>query len=145
MKPYSQDLRERIIQTLEADAATQREVAERFCVSLSFVEKLWHRWRDSGSCAAKPHAGGKPRALKDHAEVLRREVAQHPDATLAELRERVAAQGPPVSPATICRELQRLHLPVKKSRSTRRSATRSASGRCAPCSARRSKPWTSDA
>jgi len=131
MKPYSQDLRERIIQALEARDASQRASAERFCVSLSWVEKLWRRFRRSGSCAAKPHAGGKPRSLKDHLEVLRREVAKQPEATLEELRDRVAAaQGPHVSPATICRELQRLKLPVKKSRSTRRSAIRSASGRC---------------
>ena len=145
MKPYSQDLRERILHALQSGEATQRKVAERFCVSLSFVEKLWHRWRDSGSCAAKPHAGGKPRALKGHAELLRSEVAQQPDATLAELRERVAAKGPQVSPATLCRELQRLQLPIKKSRSTRPSATRNASGRCAPHSARRSRLWRSDA
>src|SRR5262245_28828321 len=145
MKPYSQDLRERIIHALEADEATQRKVAERFCVSLSFVEKLWHRWRDSGSCAAKPHAGGKQRALKDHTELLRSEVAQQPDATWEALRERVAAKGPQVSPATICRELQRLQLPIKKSLSTQRSAIRNASRRCASHAARRSRSSRSDA
>jgi transposase len=41
MKPYSQDLRDRIIQSLEAATETQRAIAERFCVSGSFVEKLW--------------------------------------------------------------------------------------------------------
>jgi transposase len=105
MKPYSQDLRDRIIHTLEAGQDTHPVVAERFRVSPSFVAKLWHRWRHSGSRAAKPHAGGKSRRLKDHTETLRREVAQQPDATLEAWRDRVvAAQGPQVSPATICRE-----------------------------------------
>jgi transposase len=144
MKPYSQDLRDRIIHAVETGEATQPTIAERFRVSLSFVEKLWRRFRRSGSGAAKPHAGGKRRALTDHTDLLRRAVEQQPDATLEELRERLAAaQGPRVSTATICRELQRLHLPVKKSRSMRRSATPSASGRCVPRSARRSRPSTS--
>ena len=143
MRPYSQDLRDRIIQALEAGNASQPAIAERFCVSLSFVEKLWQRFRRSGSSAAQPHAGGRRRALTEHTTLLRREVEHQPDATLEELRERiVAAQGPQVSTATICRELQRLKLPVKKSRSTPRSATRSASKRCAPLSARPPKAST---
>jgi transposase len=145
MKPYSQDLRDRIIQALEAGTATQRRIAERFCVSRSFVEKLWQRWRRSGSSAVKPHAGGRQRHLKDHLELLRTEVAKQPDATLAELRDRVAAQGPRVRTATLCRALQRLKLPLKKSRSTPRNGTRSASRRSAPRFGRRSRPSTSTA
>ena len=146
MKPYSSDLRDRIIRVLESGEETQGTIAERFCVSLSFVEKLWQRFRRSGRSAAKPHAGGKRRALKDHTALLRREVEKQPDATLEELRERIAAaQGPRVSSATICRELQRLNLPVKKNRSTRRNATQSGSRRCAPHSAPLSRLSTSDA
>ena len=146
MKPYSQDLRDRIIQALEAGTETQGAIAERFCVSGSFVEKLWQRWRQSGSSAAKPHAGGRQGALKDHLELLRTEVAKQPDATLAELRDRlVAVQGPRVSPATICRALQRLRLPLKKSRFTPRSATQSASRRSAPRFRRSSRRLTSTA
>lgn len=117
MKPYSQDLREKIIRALEA-GETQEEVADRFAVSLSFVEKLWRRWRETGSCAALPHAGGRQRALREHEAAIREEVAGQPDVTLAELSERLASAGaPPVSLATICAELQRLDLPRKKSRS----------------------------
>jgi transposase len=105
MKPYSQDLRDRIIDALAAGAASQPAIAARFGVSLSCVEKLWQRFRQSGSSAAQSHAGGRQRALMDHAALLRREVEHPPDATLEELQERIAAaQGPQVSPATICRE-----------------------------------------
>ena len=144
MKPSSQDLRARIMHALQAGNASQPAVAARFCVSLSCVEKLWQRFRRSGSSAAQPHAGGRQRALTDHTALLRREVEPQPDATLEELRERIAgAQGPQVSTATICRALQRLKLPVKKSRSTLRSVTRSGSRRCAPPSAGPSKTSTS--
>jgi transposase len=124
MKPYSQDLREKIIRALEA-SETQEEVADRFSVSLSFVEKLWRRWRTSGSYAALAHAGGRQRSLREHEAAIRKEVAAQPDVTLAELCERLAGAGaPPVSLATMCAELQRLDLPRKKSRSTTASATR---------------------
>jgi transposase len=115
MRPYSQDLRDRIRQALEAGNASQPAIAARFCVRLSFVEKLWQRFRRSGSSAAHPHAGGRRRALTEHTTLLRREVAHQPDATLEAWRERIAAaQGPQVSTATICRALPRLKLPVKK-------------------------------
>ena len=124
MKPYSQDLREKIIQALAE--STQEEVADRFSVSLSFVEKLWRRWRSTGSCAALPHAGGRRRTLAEHEAAIRKEVAQQPDVTLAELCDRLAAAGAPaVCVATMCAELQRLDLPRKKSRCTTASATAS--------------------
>src|SRR5712692_1363433 len=107
MKPYSQDLREKIIAVLEADEETQSEVADNFGVSLSFVEKLWRRWSETSSCAALPRAGGRQRTLKDEAERLREAVATQPDATLSELCAGVAeAGGASSSLSMMCRELQ---------------------------------------
>jgi transposase len=125
MKAYSQDLRDKIIGSLEAGEDSQQETADNFGVSLSFVEKLWRRWRRTGSGEALPHAGGRPRALKDEAARIRAEMAQQPDATLEELCERVAqAGGATASISMMCREVKRLKLPRKKSRSTTASATR---------------------
>ncbi len=126
MRPYSQDLREKVVRALEAQDETQSEIAERFAVSTSFVVKLWRRWRATGSAAALPHAGGRGRSLQASESVLRREVARQPDLTLAELCEQVAAAGGlSVSTKTMCLELRRLDLPRKKSRSTTVSATAS--------------------
>lgn len=125
MNPYSHDLRQKIVTALEAGDSTQEEVAERFCVSLSFVEKLWRRWRTTGSYAALAHGGGRQRYLQEHEDVIRTEIARQPDATLEELVEHLRSKGAPrVSLATMCSELRRLSLPRKKSRSTTRSATR---------------------
>ena len=74
MKPSSQDLRDRIMQALQAGNASQPAIAARCCVRLSFVEIRWQRFRHSGSRAAQPHAGGRRRALIDHTALLRREV-----------------------------------------------------------------------
>ena len=119
MKPYSNDLRRRVIEAIQANTETQEEIAVRFCVSTSFVEKLWHRYRTSGSYEARPHSGGRERLLKDAGVVIRRIVREEPDLTLSELAQRVAHETdtPPVSEAVMCVELQRLKLPLKKSRS----------------------------
>ena len=124
MKPYSQDLREKIVRALEAQEETQEEIAQRFSVSTSFVVKLWRRWRETGSAAALPHAGGRQPSLQASEAVIRRELDRQPDLTLAELCEQVGATGgASVSTKTMCLELRRLSLPRKKSRSTTRSAT----------------------
>jgi transposase len=119
MQPYSNDLRRRVIEAIEANEETQEEIAIRFSVSRSFVEKLWHRYRTTGSYEAKPHSGGRQRLLKEFEPVIRRLVAAEPDLTLAGLAEHVAGQtdSEPVFEAVMCVELQRLKLPLKKSRS----------------------------
>lgn len=125
MKAYSNDLRLKIIQTIQANELPQVEIAEQFGVSKSFLEKLWHRFRTTGSYQAKPHAGGVQRFLKNDEELVRRLVSEQPDATLSELCGKVAAEtgNPMVTTATMCVELQRLGLPLKKSRFTPQSAT----------------------
>jgi transposase len=120
MQPYSNDLRRRVIEAIEANEETQEEIGIRFSVSTSFVEKLWHRYRTTGSYEAKAHSGGRSRLLKDAEAVIRRLVRDEPDLTLLELAGRVAQETnlPPVSEPVMCVELQRLKLPLKKSRFT---------------------------
>jgi transposase len=127
MKPYSNDLRLKIIETIQVNELPQNEIAEQFGVSKSFVEKLWHRFRTTGSYEAKPHGGGVERFLKNEEELIRQLVRAEPDATLAQLCEKVAEHSgkPMVTTATMCVELQRLNLPLKKSRFTPLSKSRS--------------------
>ena len=124
MKPYSQDLRERAIAALEA-GKTQAEVAAQFSIHKSTLEKWWYRWRDTGSCEALPANPGPKRKLQAAEEIIRAKVKKHPDVSLAELCERVAeAKGIQASESMMCRELQILNLPLKKSRSMTASGRR---------------------
>ena len=134
MKAYSNDLRLRIIEMIQANELTQPEIAEHFRVSLPFVEKLWHRFRTTGKYQAKPFAGGVKRYLKDDEQLIRELVESQSDLTLAELCERVArASGKrAVTTATMCVELQRLKLPLKKSRFTHESGKLSGFSKDAP-------------
>jgi Transposase and inactivated derivatives len=126
MKPNSQDLRERVIAALES-GKTQAEVAAQIDIHKSTLEKWWYRWRDTGSCEALPGNPGPKRKLKAAETIIRAEVKKHPDISLAELCERVVeAKGIRASESMMCRELQILNLPLKKSRFTTANARRRA-------------------
>lgn len=123
--PYSQDLRERVIAALEAGKQTQPDIAETFGLSVSTVEKWWQRWRETHSCAAKPHGGGQTRRLEACEGAIRAAVKRQPDITLAELSEQMKAEcGVRASSSMMSRELSRLGLPRKKRVSTTASAKR---------------------
>jgi transposase len=134
MKTYSTDLRQKLIHAYQRRLGSQRALADLFGVSVSFVEKLLRRHRRTGAVAPKPHAGGHKRRLDAAAEMVMREaVRATPDITLEALCARVAdTLGLRVSVPTMCRALQRLGLPRKKSRFTRVNATHHASSRPGP-------------
>jgi transposase len=123
--PYSQDLRERVISAVRAKKQSLDQIAQTFGVSPATVDNWVRRWRETGSVAALPWAGGAKRSLRDCVPAIRAEVVQQPDATLEELCARVkAATGVHANASMMCRELQRLDLPRKKRRSTTANATR---------------------
>jgi transposase len=140
MAAYSIDLRQKILRAWERHLGSQRTIADIFGVSLAFVEKVLRQHRTTGDIAPKPPAGGqKPRLGAAAQAILRRLMGANPDATLEELCTGVAAEtGGRVSVPTMCRVLQRLGLPRKKSRSTPVSKTPSASNRRGPATGRRS-------
>ena len=82
-KPYSMDLRERVIESVAA-GASRREVAELYGLSPSVVVIWVQRWEATGSIVARP-SGGSVSPLEDHAEFLLDLVAEQPDLTLDEI------------------------------------------------------------
>lgn len=90
MKPYSNDLRERVLAAVDRHDGSLRQVARRFQIGLSTLVRWLNRRRETGSLDPKPHGGGRPRAVDARdAEVLRDLVRQQPDATLDELNARL--------------------------------------------------------
>ncbi len=119
MKPYSQDLRERGVRACDEGRGTRAQIADLFHVSTAWIRRLLQRRRQTGSVAAKPHAGGAPRKLADgQRRQLLALVVEQPDATLAELRDRLGAC---VHVTTIHRALARVGLTVKKRPARRRA------------------------
>lgn len=131
MKAYSLDLRQKILRAYEQRLGSQRAIAALFGVSQSFVEKLLRRRRTTGDIAPRCHAGGRRAICTETALAgIRRLVQEQPDATLAELCERLLAQqGLRVSVPTMGRLVIALSLPRKKSRSTPANRTPSVSSR----------------
>lgn len=119
MKPYSMDLRERVVAACDGREGTHEQIAERFGVSDRWIRKLLRRRRETGSIAALPQNPGRKRALNDRQmERLSRLIQKRPDATLKELRRSL---GMKISIAALDRAVRRLDVTLKKSRSWRRS------------------------
>lgn len=114
--PLSVDLRQRIIAAYQAKEGSQRQLAERFKVSLSFIRDLNRRYRETGTVAPKPHGGGAVAKLgKEQLAIVKALVTVQPDALLEELCERFAEQTEVnVSVLTMQRAIQTLGLSVKK-------------------------------
>src|SRR3954463_10484617 len=112
MRPYSTDLRERIVAAVERCEPSIRQVVHIFAVSLSFVVRLLQRYRRTGSLQPAPHAGG-PAAKFDPPAVERllQLVRDQPDATLDELRQRLGVR---CHLSTIARVLKECRITRKK-------------------------------
>jgi transposase len=119
-RPYSVDLRERVVRAVEA-GLSRRAAARRFEVSASFVIKLVQRWRREGTVAPERYGGWKRPTLAAHAERMHELLRAEPDLTIAELRSRLAAAAIHTSPAAISRFLAAEGLTRKKRPSTRPS------------------------
>ena len=115
MKQYSVDLRERLLGAIDA-GLSQAEAARLFGVGTATIERWRRRQRESSSVAPRVRSGWPRCIVPLQLAVLRAQVHDHPDATLAEhCAWWEAAQGVRLSPATMSRALARLGWPLKKS------------------------------
>lgn len=119
MRAYSMDLRERVFADCQAGMTTPA-VAAKYTVSASWVRRLVQRQKATGSLAPRPPSPGRPAKLAAHEARVRELVRDDPDATLAELRDRLGVR---VSRAALCNYLRRLRLSFKKKSSGRPSRT----------------------
>lgn len=125
MKAYSVDLRERVVASVESGECNIPAAARRYKVSEPTIERWVARKRRTGTCAPLPYAGGPTRKLARAEAVIRAAVKAQPDATLQELCEVVEQETQIKSNSSMLyRELVRLKLPRKKSRSMPASGTR---------------------
>lgn len=119
MKAYSLDLREKVMALVAQGKQSNRQMAETVGIGKATIERWRRRLRETGSVAAAAHAGGVARVLAPHEPFLRAAVKAQPDISLEELRGRIKTELQlSVSGSMVSRELTRLRLPPKKSRST---------------------------
>lgn len=113
---YSTDLRQRVIEAYEAKEGSQRQLAERFKVSLLFVRDLMRRYRETGTVEPKPRSGGTvPKLNASELPIVEQLVKVQPAALLRELCERLAERTTiTVSLSTMHRAVEQLNLSYKK-------------------------------
>jgi transposase len=115
MKPYSMDLRVRVVAACDAREGTRQQIAKRFGVSERWVRRLLQRRKETGSIAALPqNPGRKPKLNERQMGQLQRLVQRHPDATLRELKEGLKVK---MTDRALLRALGVLGFTLKKSRS----------------------------
>jgi transposase len=117
MKPYSMDLRQRVLADCDAGLPTG-QVATRYRVSASWVRRLKQRRRDTGAVAPRTTRPGPKPSWQGYADRLREAVRRTPDATLEELRGQLHLT---VAVSTLWRACAALGLSVKKKSSGRPS------------------------
>lgn len=111
MRPYSMDLRERVLAAAQGGELSLRKIARVFSVSLSFLVRLLQRYRATGSLRPRPYPGAASKLNAADEDRLRELVRDQPDSTLAELRDRL---GIACSIMAIARALRRLRITRKK-------------------------------
>ncbi len=129
-KPYSMDLRDRVVMSVIRDGMSCHAASSRFGVAISSAIKWVQRYRETGSAAPKPMGGRKPNILSGATrEWLLDRVTR--DFTLRGLVAELAMRGVKVDYVQVWRFAHAEGLSFKKKRIARRAAP--ASGRPAPC------------
>lgn len=117
MKPYSIDLREKIVKAYAQGDTSIRKVAARFGVAKSFVQKLLFMNKAQGDLKPKQQGGATKGKLDGYQVELAAMVEHYPDATLWEYCEYWGTTYDDwLSTSTMCRALQKQGLTRKKRR-----------------------------
>ena len=116
MKSYPVEFRQKILDCYYNEPISQRQLAKRFCVTLSFVQKLLKQYRETGDVRPKTYRCGRHLKLTpEQMIVLGTLIEENNDATLAELSKLFLERtGIVLSVATVARIAERLRITRKK-------------------------------
>lgn len=127
MQAYSQDLRERVLRAIDrGDRPT--EIARRFEVSRVWVYQVRGRLQQTGGRGSFQIGGHRRSRLAEFEPLLRGWIRAQPGLTLAEMRQRLAAQGVSVKIGALWHQLNRWNLTFKKNSSRQRARTGGCAG-----------------
>ena len=111
-RPYSQDLRDRVIDS----GTSARQAAERFGVGIA-TAIMWTRRAREGERGARKQGQPKRSKLDPHRDYLLGLIEAEPDVTIVEMQERLRTEaGMLASVGTIWTFLDRASLTFKKDR-----------------------------
>jgi putative transposase len=120
-KPYSIDLRERVVAAVERDGISRRKAAARFGVAISTVINWVRGFRATGSLAPGQMGGHKPKAITgQHQAWLVQRIRQR-DFTLRGLVAELAERGLKVDYRTMWNFVHAQKLSFKKNSGRQRA------------------------
>jgi len=122
-KPYSMDLRERVVAAVEAGELSRRQAASQFDIGISTAINWVRRFRETGSVAPGQMGGHKPKKIqgKERAWLLQR--CREQDFTLRGLVAELAARGLKVDYHTMWDFVHAEKLSFKKNRGRQRAGS----------------------
>ena len=121
-KPYSQDLRDRVIDAVRKGAMSRRAAARRYEISESVAIKWLERVERDGSRAPVGHGGHRASKLMPHREFLEAARTEKSDITLQALCDRLLSErGVKADTSMMSRFFRRIGVTLKKRPSSRAS------------------------
>ena len=120
-KPYSIDLRERVVAAVEEGRLSRRQAAERFGVGISTAINWVRRFRETGSVAPGQMGGHKPKAIRGAHRDWLLERCREKDFTLRGLVAELADRGLKVDYRAVWNFVHAEKLSYKKNRSRYRT------------------------
>jgi putative transposase len=122
-KPYSIDLRERVVSAVLKGGLSRRQAAERFELAVSTVIHWVRRFRETGSVAPGQIGGHKPKAIRGEHEVFLRHRITERDYTLRGLVAELAERGLKVDYRTVWNFVHAQKLSFKKNGARQRTGS----------------------
>jgi transposase len=104
VRPYSEDLRQRLIASVEEDNLSCREAARRFRVSVASAVKWLQAWRRSHRAKTRPMGGDRRSVLKPLRQWFLHLIDREDDLTLMAISGRLMAEhGVKADPSMLSR------------------------------------------
>jgi transposase len=119
-RPYSQDLRERVVAAVDG-GMSRRAAAKRFAVAVSTVIDWVDAWGEEGRLVARPMGGDHRSRLREQRAWLLDLIAATPDLTLEEIRAALAVRDIHVGYGTVWRFFAAEGISFKKNRARQRA------------------------
>jgi len=115
-KPYSTDLRERVVAAVEKAGMSRRQAALHFDVGISTVISWARRFRETGSVLPGKMGGHKPKAIGGEHRAFLLDRTREKDFTLRGLVAELAERGLKVDYRTVWNVVRAEKLSFKKNR-----------------------------
>jgi putative transposase len=122
-KPYSMDLRERVVAAVEVEGLSRNKAAARFGIGIRTAIEWVRRFKETGSVAPGQMGGHKPKAIRGEHETWLRERLRQKEFTLRGLVAELGERGLKVDYHSVWNFVHAEKLSFKKNRARQRAGS----------------------